>query len=418
MKTSNKPVLLVLSQVYVPDPAAVGQHIADVAEEMVRRGWRVIVYTSRRGYDDPATTFSSRELLQGVEVRRLPLSSFGKQSIPVRLVGQSLFMAQAVMRSLFVRRIDAVLVSTSPPFAGVGGALVSLLRRAPLTWWVMDINPDQMITAGRLAATSLIARCFDVMNRFTLRSATRVIVLDRFMRDRILAKRDVRGKIAVIGPWGPEDRLEPIPRDKNPFRQRHGLNGKIVVMYSGNHGFSTPVATLLKAAERLTAMRELIFVFIGGGVLKKDVDELVSRVRPPNVLSLPYQPIEAIRYSLAAADVHVVSIANEAVGVVHSCKIYGAMAVGRPVLSIGPPASHANDIVARERIGWSCEQGDVEGVVATLQNICRTPRKEFEEMGALAAQAVQDRYSRQKALVAVCDLIELTVASPGMERVA
>jgi glycosyltransferase involved in cell wall biosynthesis len=282
----------------------------------------------------------------------------------------------------------------------------------------MDINPDQMITSGRLAATSLIARCFDAMNRFTLRSARRVIVLDRFMRDRILAKRAISDKIAAIGPWGHEDRLEPLPHHENPFRERHGLNGKIVVMYSGNHGFSTPVATLLKAAERLMSMRELTFVFIGGGVLKKDVDDFVSRVRPPNVLSLPYQPIEAIRYSLAAADVHVVSIANEAVGVVHSCKIYGAMAVGRPVLSLGPPASHANDIVVRERIGWSCEQGDVEGLVATLQSISRTPREEFEEMGSRAKQAVQDRYSRQKALDAVCDLIELPVESVGMERVA
>jgi colanic acid biosynthesis glycosyl transferase WcaI len=418
MADDSRRVLLVISQVYVPDPAAVGQHMTDVAEEMVRRGWRVVVYTSRRGYDDPATIFPARELLQGVEVRRLPLSSFGKQSIPVRLFGQSLFMAQAVMRSLFMRRIDSVLVSTSPPFAGVGGAIVSLLRRAPLTWWVMDINPDQMITSGRLAATSLIARCFDAMNRFTLRSARRVIVLDRFMRDRILAKRAISDKIAAIGPWGHEDRLEPLPHDENPFRERHGLNGKIVVMYSGNHGFSTPVATLLKAAERLMSMRELTFVFIGGGVLKKDVDDFVSRVRPPNVLSLPYQPIEAIRYSLAAADVHVVSIANEAVGVVHSCKIYGAMAVGRPVLSLGPPASHANDIVVRERIGWSCEQGDVEGLVATLQSISRTPREEFEEMGSRAKQAVQDRYSRQKALDAVCDLIELPVESVGMERVA
>jgi hypothetical protein len=41
-----------LSQVYVPDPAAVGQHLADVAEELARAGQRVIVLTADRGYDD------------------------------------------------------------------------------------------------------------------------------------------------------------------------------------------------------------------------------------------------------------------------------------------------------------------------------------------------------------------------------
>lgn len=403
MAKDSRRVLLVITQVYIPDPAAVGQHIADVAEEMVRRGWRVVVYTSRRGYDDPATIFPARELLQGVEVRRLPLSSFGKQSIPVRLIGQLLFMAQAVMRSLFMSRVDSVLVSTSPPFAGIGGAVVSFLRRSPLTWWVMDINPDQMIESGRLAATSLIARCFDAMNRVTLRCASRVVVLDRFMRDRILAKRDVREKIAVIGPWAHENRLEPLPHDANPFRQQHGLSGKVVVMYSGNHGFSTPISTLLEAAKRLTAVPALKFVFIGGGVLKKDVDQFVSGERPPNIVSLPYQPLEAIRYSLSAADIHVVSIANEAVGVVHSCKIYGAMAVGRAVLSIGPDASHANDIVVRERIGWSCRQGDVEGLVATLRAIVGTPGDKLEEMGLRARKAFITHYSRKQALDGLCD---------------
>jgi glycosyltransferase involved in cell wall biosynthesis len=418
MAENSRRVLLIISQVYVPDPAAVGQHIADVAEEMARRGWRVVVYTSRRGYDDPSVKFPSREVLRGVEVRRLPLSSFGKGSIPVRLAGQALFMAQAVMRSVWMRRVNAVLVSTSPPFAGIGGSLVSLIRRASLTWWVMDINPDQMVTSGRLSATSPIARVFDAMNRMTLRRASHVVVLDRFMRDRILAKQNVAEKIAVIRPWAHEDRLAPLPHAENPFRTQHGLSGKFVVMYSGNHGFSTPVATLLSAAQRLASMPDLMFVFIGGGVVKKDIDAIVSREKPPNILSLPYQPIEVIRYSLSAADVQVVSIANETVGVAHSCKIYGAMAIGRPVLSLGPRASHAGDIVVQEKIGWACEQGDVEGLVATLLDIVRLPREELEQMGSRAMRAIRDRYSRQRALNAVCDLIEDEDFSTVTERVA
>ncbi len=64
---------LIISQVYVPDPASVGQHIADAAAEMARRGYRVIVYASARGYDDPSKVYPRRETLNGVDVRRLPL---------------------------------------------------------------------------------------------------------------------------------------------------------------------------------------------------------------------------------------------------------------------------------------------------------------------------------------------------------
>jgi len=418
MDRAPKPVLLIMTQVYAPDPAAVGQHIADAAEDMARRGWHVVVYTSARGYDDPSVRFPRRESLRGVDVRRLPLSSFGKSSIAVRLVAQSLFMAQAIFCSLFLRRVDAVLVSTSPPFAGLGGTLVSLIRGAPLTWWVMDINPDQMVASGRLSKTSLVARLFDIINRITLRRARHVIVLDRFMRDRMLAKLSVPEKITIVGPWAHEDKLEPFDHAANPFRDRHGLNDKFVVMYSGNHGLQTPLATLLAAAKRLESVPGLVFVFIGGGVIKKEIDAMVEHDRPPNIVSLPYQPIDSIRHSLSAADVHVVSIANEGVGVIHPCKIYGAMAVGRPVLALGPRASHAADVVTGERIGWICEHGDVDGLVETLNTIRATPREELKAIGARAATALQGRYSRQQALDAICSLIAEPVASSVMERAA
>jgi colanic acid biosynthesis glycosyl transferase WcaI len=400
-----KPTLLIITQVYVPDPAAVGQHIADAAEDMARRGWYVIVYTSQRGYDDPSVRFPGREALRGVDVRRLPLSSFGKSSIAIRLVAQALFMMQAVLWSLLLRRVDAVLVSTSPPFAGLGGAIVSLVRGAPLTWWVMDINPDQMLESGRLPKTSLVARLFDLINRLTLRRARHVVVLDRFMRDRMLAKLAVPEKITVIAPWAHEDKLEPIDHAANPFRARHGLADKFVVMYSGNHGFQSPLATLLAAAKRLEPVPDLAFVFVGGGVMKKEINAMIERDHPANIVSLPYQPIESIRYSLSAADVHVVSIANAAVGVIHPCKIYGAMAVGRPVLALGPKQSHAADLIIGERIGWICEHGDVDLLVEALRDMAAIPRAELQAMGARAAAALHQRYSRQRALNAICDLV-------------
>ncbi len=68
MQQKASGTLVVISQVYVPDAMAVGQQLADAAEEMARRGWRVIVYTSNRVYDDPDIRFPSRERRGGVEL--------------------------------------------------------------------------------------------------------------------------------------------------------------------------------------------------------------------------------------------------------------------------------------------------------------------------------------------------------------
>ena len=120
-RQTRPTTFLIISQVYVPDPASVGQHVADAAAEMARRGYRVIVYASARGYDDPSTKYPKHQILNGVEVRRLPMSSFGKSSIAVRVIAQSIFLAQALVRALFTRRLggrsrDGRCRPTHPPW--------------------------------------------------------------------------------------------------------------------------------------------------------------------------------------------------------------------------------------------------------------------------------------------------------------
>ena len=397
--------LLIITQVYVPDPASVGQHVADVAKEMVRRGWRVVVYTSARGYDDPSRRYPSRECLDGVDVRRLPLSSFGKRSILVRLLAQACFMVQAVTIGLVTRRLGLVLVSTSPPFAGFGGAILSWMRRVPLVWWVMDLNPDQMVVSGRLSPRSAVARVFDWMNRVTLRRSRAVVVMDRFMRERVVAKLDVSGKMHVLPPWPHEDVLKAVPGGPNAFREEHGLGDRFVVMYSGNHGFQTPLETLLNAAESLAEPDAPLFVFIGGGVGKHEVDRRMA-AGARNIRSLPFQPLSQIGMSLSAADVHVVSLADSAVGVIHPCKIYGAMAIGRPVLFFGPEASHVGDIFQAGDIGRIVAHGDVQGAVAAIRELVAMGDGGRVAMGRRASGIVSESFSADGLLGRFCDILE------------
>ena len=92
----NRTTLLVISQVFVPDPASVGQHMADVAFEMARRGHRVLVYASERGYENPSVRYPKRETREGVEIRRFGFASFGKKRFYLRVLGTLSFMLQAI----------------------------------------------------------------------------------------------------------------------------------------------------------------------------------------------------------------------------------------------------------------------------------------------------------------------------------
>lgn len=401
-----KGTLLILSQVYPPDAASVGQHMHDAAAELARRGRRVRVVTSNRGYEDPTKVFPRREMKDGVEVVRVPLSSFGKKKIALRALAMMLFMLQCIWHAMTARRLECIMVSTSPPMCSFAAVIAGTLRRVPIKFWVMDLNPDQAIQMGLIKETSLVARVFNWFNRVILRKAADVVALDRFMSERLLRKVNVSHKMHVMPPWPHDAHLDPVPHDQNPFRKAHGLDGKFVFMYSGNHGLTTPVTTILKAALKLRHRDDIVFMFIGGGHGKKEVEQTIKEHNPPNIRSLPYQPMDQLRYSLSAADVHLVTMGDEVVGVIHPCKIYGAMRITRPILLVGPEPCHATDLIAEANCGWRIANGDVDGAVRMIEAIAAMPKQELAAMGRRGADLVDRKYSMAILQTAYCDVVE------------
>jgi glycosyltransferase involved in cell wall biosynthesis len=406
--------------------------MADAAAEMARRGWRVRVLTSASGYNDSSIKYKPFEIIDGVEVKRLPLSSFGKKSLPIRALAAFLFMAQTIIHGVFTRGISgpkgrsgAILVSTSPPMCIIAALVIRIARfgRAPIKFWVMDINPDQLISLGKIGPNSLPARAMNFFNRWILGAASDVIVLDKFMAKTMNDKRDVAEKMAILPPWPHEDSVEPVRHDDNPFRKTHNLAGKRVIMYSGNHGIALPLETFLKAAVRFKDDPRVAFLFIGDGVRKKEVEATIRDHSMSNMLSLPYQPLSQLRFSLSAADAHLVSVGNESVGTIHPCKIYGAMAVARPIVLLGPDPCHVSDLVAGERgqedqpryepIGWHIPHGDVDRAEKVIREIIESPAARLGAMGERARRVVETQLSKPVLCGAFCDVLERGLISSG-----
>jgi hypothetical protein len=364
------------------------------------------VLTANRGYNDPSVKYLSREQREGVDVRRLPLSSFGKRSIVLRLLGQGAFLIQCIVRGLFVGRLSCLLVSTSPPMCSVAALLISIVRRRPVTYWVMDLNPDQMIEMGWIKSSSPIVKIFNWFNRRILRRSSGIVVLDRFMAERVLRKADVKYKLTVMPPWPHEGHLEVVAHADNPFRKQHSLDGKFVIMYSGNHSVCTPLRTVLDAALTLQDDPRLVFMFIGAGTGKREVDDTIAEHQPNNIRSLPYQPLSQIKYSLSAADVHLVVVGPSEVGVRHPCKIYGAMALGRPILLLGPDPCHASDLVDENDLGWHIQHGDVDAAISTIKQMVDQDAGVLAEMGQRAKTIVNEQLSQDILCTRFCDIIE------------
>jgi hypothetical protein len=392
---------LIITQVFSPDPAAVGQYFDEAAQAIAGTGAQVTVLTANRGYDNPKEKFAAKEARKGIQIRRLPLSSFGKASIPLRIFAQLSFLIQCILRGLFTPNLTDLLVSTSPPMAAITAVVIGFFRpKLKVHYWVMDINPDQSIILGAFGPGHPLVLALDWLNRRILKRADSVMALDRFMAARMIAKltektgdkgqkTEVRGQksvnlsadepsvinhpqlrngITIIPPWPMDDYLETVPHSENLFRKEQGWEGKFVVMYSGNHSLVHPLDTILDAAEALKDDDRFVFAFIGGGKGKQAIEDQIQRLEArgqkseksissfqnfsvsafQNLRSLPYQPLDQIRYSLSAADLHIVSLGDNMSGIVHPCKIYGALSIGRPALCLGPKDSYLGDIIQAE----------------------------------------------------------------------
>lgn len=414
----ERPRLLVISQVYVPDPASVGQHMADAARELAARGFDVLVLASARGYDNPTICYPRREVRDGVAIRRLPLSSLGKRWIALRFIAGWLFVLQCTIRGLFLRRLHTVLVSTSPPMAPFAAILIGKLRRARVVFWCMDLNIDLLVEMGQAKPTSPPVRFLSWMERTILRRADRVIALDRYMADRLEAKHRLNGKVSIIPPWPHEDHIESVEHADNPFRREHALEDKFVIMFSGNLTIAADVDTILETSLRLTDEPRLHLMFIGGGAGKRRVEQFIAAHKPSNVVSLPYQPLERLKYSLSAADVHLVSVGNVLVGLSHPCKVYGAMAVARPILLLGPRPSHVSDILDAHECGWQIDHGDVDGAERTIRRILNTDPAELRRMGDRARRAVAEHFTMHRLRGQFCDLVVGQASSLSRQYVA
>jgi glycosyltransferase involved in cell wall biosynthesis len=400
----KRGAILVVCQVFVPDPASVGQHIADAAGELVRRGHRVTVMTADRGYEDPSVRYPRREMRAGVHVHRLPGTSFGKATMTRRLVADVSFHFQCLLRVLTGRRPDVIVVSTSPPLIAVTMTVAARVRRVPVLYWAMDLNPDQLIALGRLRAAGLVARFLRRAHRFVLSRAARVVALDRFMAERLREQASLDERIVVLPPWPHQSTVVPSS-DVRDFREAHGLGDAFVVMYSGNHSPSNPIDTLLAVADRLRGEPGIRFVFVGGGLDKPRVEQFAREHGLTTFVSLPYQPLDRLPTSLAAADVHVVTMGEQMVGVVHASKVYGALAASRPVLFVGPRPSHVTDLLERYEVGWQVAHGDVTGAVAAVRAAAGLSDAERSAMHARAQSSMRE-LGRDVLRGQFCDVVE------------
>ena len=265
--------ILLLNRAFYPDTVATSQYATDIAHDLKARGHDVTVLSGRRDYTMPQKLYPRFEVVDGISVYRVSSTNFGKNSLVARILDAVSYDLASLVRLVRLPRQDLVLSFTSPPLVGFYGALVARFWRARFVYWIMNLNHEMAIETGYLKRDGLLGRLLGWIHRFTLRSCDAVVVMDRWMKTRVLRDDPIdASRVSIIPLWPVHEPEDAVAEEAEAFRKAHGLDGKFVVMHSGNLSHIHPLDTVLDAAVRLKDDPSIAFVFVGHGRRETDID--------------------------------------------------------------------------------------------------------------------------------------------------
>jgi glycosyltransferase involved in cell wall biosynthesis len=372
--------------------------MADLAGELSSRGWQVTLVGSNQRYDDPSAQLPATDRWRGVEIARVNTTRFGRSSLAGRAVDYLSFYAKLpLVLWKVLRRGDVLVAKTDPPMLGVVAAPIAKMRGAYTVNWLQDLFPEISVA---LSQPKLPGPLVDILrwwrNRACRRAAMNAAIGERM--GELLAKQGVPPeRISVMPNWSHEDAIRPLSPADSRLRSRLGLRDRFVVGYSGNLGRAHEWKPLFEAAQLLSEQSPSIAFLVGGGGHGYDaLKDEVARTGLLNIQFQPYHPMEYLSDSMAAADLHLVSLRPELEGLIVPSKFYGIAAAARPVAFIGDTDGELARLVRQHDCGVAIPAGRGDLLAAAILDLAADPQR-AKRQGGNARQLLDTHFSRAEA---------------------
>jgi glycosyltransferase involved in cell wall biosynthesis len=385
-----RPRILVLNQYYWPGVEATAHLLSELCSALADEFEITVVTGMVADSAEPGRT-----VRDGVQIVRVQSTAYDRSRLSLRAVNYLTYLGLSLWEGLKVERPDIVLCMTDPPVIADLALVLARRFRAPLVVVSQDVFPEVAVALKRLDNPALVG-VLRGATRAYLERADRVVAIGDTMRDRLEEKGAASERIVVIPNWVDTADLEPRPR-ANEWAREHGLDDKFVVMHSGNIGHAQDLDSLIRAATFLRDLEDLRIVLIGGGARRDELKELAKVLETDQIVFMGYQPREVLADSLSAADVHVVGLAPGLAGYVVPSRLYGVLAVGRPVIAAAEADSETAKVVADVAAGVVVPPGRPERLAAAIRS-AHDGELELEAMGQRGREWVTREADRRVAV--------------------
>jgi colanic acid biosynthesis glycosyl transferase WcaI len=403
--------VLLVNQFYPPDMAPTGQHLHELARCLAERGHLVEVLASSRSYEGGGE-YAAEEVLDEVRVRRVSAFAFGRRGAG-RAADYLSFAFAACWRAFRLsERYDATLCLTTPPYVGWAVPLALGGNGGAVAHWIMDLYPDVLAAHGGFPAAGPLYRAMRRLTRMQLSRSALVLTLGLRMQEKVRAYASDGSRLECVPLWSSFLAAGPDAEVVASMRLRRGWSpDELVLLYSGNMGLGHRFEEFLHSAGRPWDGSSVVWAFAGGGQRRGEVERFVLRHPQARVQILPYVSQAELPASLAAADVHLISMRSPWQGVIVPSKLQAAFGLGRPVIFVGPRDTESADWIAESGGGWYVAEGDEDGLFRAVA-AARDPA-ERRRRGEAGRAFARDHFDPAKNTTRIAELLECSVRTAG-----
>ncbi len=401
--------VLIINQYFYPDISATSQILTDLSIELTKY-FDITVLCGKPTYNPVSTCDIKIFKLQDYnkcKIIRTWNTCFSRKSFLGRITNYLTFMFFGIILSLFFKKRDLIFTMTDPPFVAFIAYINYKLKRIPYIITLQDIHPDIELHTN-LIKKNIFTNLWIKINKTVFNNSKKIIVLGNTMKNYLINKYNLPfEKIIIIPNYINDETIVPQPK-KNKFLQDKEFKDNFIVMHSGNLGLNQDLHIIIEVANLLSAYKDIVFVLIGDGALKEQLTAKVKSYNLNNVYFLPYQSKEDLSYSLSAADVHLITLAEGLTNYIFPSKLYGIMAVGRPIIACIDEKSDIDQIINEAKCGISIKPNNpyrfAEAIIELYQN-----QQKLIVMGNNARVYLEKYLRRRYVIEKYRDLFNLTL---------
>ena len=317
-------------------------------------------------------------------VRVKKLIRYNRNVAIKRIFTWTVFTIQSFIKLLFQQKNTELFIVSNPPFAPLLGYFFHKLKGTKYHLLIYDVYPDVLVNFGMVKKNSFINRYWSRLNKKIYSKADTVFTLSKNMA--VLIKNYAPVRVDVIPNWAHTNFIQPIPKEKNSFALKYDQAKKISVIYSGNMGATHAVEKIADLASAFKNDENFGFIAIGDGSKKTLIEERKREMGLHNLLILPYQSAAVLPYSLACADIGIVTLSSGAEDLSVPSKTYNLLAAGVVLLVIASPQSELANLVSVYQCGVHFQENETDKMIAFLNEMGKKP-VELQHMKENARQA-------------------------------